>query len=138
MREWFQNENLSGLDRVDFELYPWHSKKFYKNNLRLDASLVQKFILEPVVELEAPLIFAFNAWWWENLENLGVEVISRLGDGGDRPLDHGDKAGAKRGVMVAKLPHGGLIIAEKHIGSAAPPAREKVQDFKRQVLENLA
>jgi hypothetical protein len=136
MKAWYEDDNLLPEDRVDFELFPWHSAKFNGNALHVDNSLVREFVWKPVAELRAPLVFAFGAWWWKNLDRLGLKIIARLGDGGDQPCNLGYKPGARQGIVIARMDHGGLIVAEKHAGGPpGPPARKKVQDFKQQIRD---
>lgn len=138
MREWCGDDSLVEQDRVDFELYPWHSHQFHKPSFRADLGLIRQFVLEPLIELEPPVTFAFGAWWWKHLDDLGIEVVARLGDGGERPFEIGYKPGSKQGVTVGTLPHGGVIVAEKHGGPAPqPPIPAKVPAFKKLILEAL-
>ena len=138
MREWYEDQSLSEEDRIDFELYPWHSHRFHKPSFRADLGLIRQFVLEPLLELEPAVTFAFGAWWWKNLDALEIEVVGRLGDGGDRPFEIGYKAGSRQGVTIGRLPHGGIIIAEKHGGPAPqPPTASKVPLFRRLILESL-
>ena len=138
MKAWYDDDLLEPQDRVDFELYPWHSHTFNGAALKLDLQLLRQFVWDPLAELEAPIVFAFGAWWWENLENLGVEVVARLGYKGDRPFDIGYKPGSRQGLTLGVAPHGGLIVAEKHGGPPpGPPSLSLVSSFKEQVLDAL-
>lgn len=137
MRNWYGDSQLTPQDRVDFELYPWHSHRFAYTSLDLPACLpyVRRFVWEPLTELEAPVTFAFGAWWWKNLEALGVQIVARLGHGGEHPFDLGYKADAKQSVVVGRLPHGGVVIAEKHGGGPPNPPmgsekRAKTERFR--------
>lgn len=134
MKAWYDDGDLVPQDRVDFELYPWHSHTFNGKALKLDLQLLHEFVWKPLAELEAPIVFAFGSWWWENLDNLGVDVVARLGYKGDRPFDVGYKPGSRQGVSIAVAPHGGVIVAEKHGGPPpGPPARALVPRFRDQI-----
>jgi hypothetical protein len=136
MTAWYEDGNLGPQDRVDFELYPWHSRRFYGGSLRLDDRLVREFVLEPLGELKAPIVFAFGRWWWANLEHLGVEIIARLGDGTDRPLNIGYKDRSTQGIIIGRAAHGGYVIAEKHSGPPpGPPAVKRVALLRKLVSE---
>jgi hypothetical protein len=136
MKAWYQDDGLGSEDRVDFELYPWHSRKFDGNALKLDDALLREFVWDPLGEMDAPLVFAFGHWWWANLKHLGLEVIAQLGDGTDRPIDLGYKAGAKQGIVIARSSNGGLVVAEKHAGPPpGPPALKKVPILRQLILD---
>jgi hypothetical protein len=136
MRAWYEDPNLGPQDRVDFELYPWHSKSFHGHALVLEPRLLHRFVLDPLNELAPPIVFAFGSWWWRNLPQLGFRVIARLGDGGSRPIDLGYRTNAQQGVVICRAPYGGLVVAEKHSGpSPGPPSAGKVARFRRAILE---
>jgi len=107
---------------VSFELYPWHSSRF-TGKLRVEDALetVQKYVLNPVKELRAP-VFAFGALWFRILENpaLGLKIVERLGAGG-KPYESHVKS---RSVIVLRGKGGLTVIAAKHSGSAGPPSRD--------------
>ena len=125
--DWFDEPALGPADRVDFELYPWHSYEFDKAALRLDIGLVKEFIWEPLSELRPEWICAFGKWWTEHLEDLGVEVIAAFGDGSDRDLPDLEGESCSRLVVVGLTPQGSRVLAEKHSGSARPPKRSKAR-----------
>jgi hypothetical protein len=138
MKAWFGDDRLTPQDRVDFELYPWHSRTFNGRALNLEAALLREFIWDPLRELEAPLVFAFGHWWWKHLSQLGVEVIARLGDEVGRPVGLGYRSGARQGIVIGRLPHGGLVVAEKHSGPPpGPPALSKVPLFRQLIMQAI-
>lgn len=138
MRDWYGDYSLVSDNRTDFELYAWHSHSFSGASMRLDLRVLKTFVLDPLWELDPPWVFAFGAWWWGHLQDLGLEVIARLGHRGDEPFDIGYKPGAKQGVTVARTPNGGLMVAEKHGGpSPTPPITLRVPAFRQLILRTL-
>ncbi|MCY4510875.1 MAG: hypothetical protein OXG35_28525 [Acidobacteria bacterium] len=122
LRDWTEERELPGSAMVSFELYPWHSSRF-TGKLRVEDALetVQKYVLNPVKELRAP-VFAFGALWFRILENpaLGLKIVERLGAGG-KPYESHVKS---RSVIVLRGKGGLTVIAAKHSGSAGPPSRD--------------
>ena len=122
LRDKTEERELPGSAMVSFELYPWHSSRF-TGKLRVEGALeaVQKYVLDPVKELRAP-VFAFGALWFRILENpvFGLKVVERLGAGG-KSYESRVKS---RSVIVLRGGGGLTVIAAKHSGSAGPPSRD--------------
>jgi hypothetical protein len=141
MRHWYEDDSLQPSDRVDFELYPWHSKTFQGSSLKLDLSrpddlaILKELVWDPLMELQPPFIFAFGEWWRANIDKFPLRVTRRLGWLGDTPIDIGYRAGSNQGVVVAETEYGGLVVAEKHGGpSPRPPAKARVDRFRAAVM----
>ena len=118
LRRWVGDERLPPGDMTSFELYPWHSPRITgRLGGRETRESVRKYVLEPVLELGAP-VFAFGARWFEHLAAMPeLRVVARLGKDG---ASYGSQA-KTRTVIVLKDDNGTCLIAEKHSGSAGPP-----------------
>jgi hypothetical protein len=126
MRRWHDSPDLGADAMVAFELFPWHSHGVTAA-MRPRPKIVREFIWEPISEFEDAPVFAFGAPWFPLLEHqLGLRVVARLGAGG---RDYGSTV-KSRAVLVLETPTGGLVIAEKHLGSATPPGRDEVERLR--------
>lgn len=131
LKRWFRDDNMSSDQRVDFELYPWHSTSVTAR-MRLDADIARDYIWDPLSELPIEFIFAFGGPWIEVLPHLpGVEIVDWIGDGG-RPYATTSKPTAKRAVIKASTPTGAWFIFEKHSGGATPPAEKEMNIIKEE------
>lgn len=130
LRRWFGDASLGPADKVGFELYPWHSFKVM-GTMRPDPAVVREYVWDPIAELGQPVIFAFGKPWFALLPGLGVEIVDRLGAGG-RP--YGSRVPG-RAVLMGRTTAGSLVIAEKHPGSAGPPAADEAVRL-RQAIQN--
>lgn len=120
VRTWVGDPNLPQDGMVSFELYPWHSTGV-TGRMQPDPAVVEEFVWRPVAEIAAP-VFAFGKPWFRVLEqDLGLEVVDRLGPGG---RGYGSTV-ASRSVTVLKNLNGVTVVAEKHMGGAGPPSREE-------------
>jgi hypothetical protein len=122
LRRWYLDEDLSPSTMAAFELYPWHSQRL-TGLIKPDPQIIREFVFDPIAELGNPTIFAFGAPWFEILEEIGVEVIERLGKGGRA---YPTKV-TNRSVLVGRTPEGSIVVAEKHTGGAGPPSEEEVR-----------
>lgn len=123
MRRWHGEEAMAADRLMSFELYPWHSPKVTAP-IRPDPRTIREFIWEPIAELDNPPVFAFGSPWFDLLEHhAGLSVVDRLGRGG---RDYGSSV-KSRSVLVLRAPGGGLVLAEKHSGSAIPPKASEVE-----------
>jgi len=128
MRRWYDDEDLPVSAVRTFDLYPWHSERVTAA-FKPDPAIIQDFIWEPIQELGGPPVFAFGKAWLDLLPKLGLEVVDRLGKGG---RDYGSRV-PSRSVLLLRGPTGGLVVAEKHSGSAGPPAADEVERLKEEV-----
>lgn len=129
LRRWFRDVSLTGQDRIDFELYPWHSTSVTAR-MRPDADIVRDYVWGPISELPIEFIFAFGGPWIEVLPHLpGLEMVDRIGDGG-RAYATTSKPKAKRTVIKAMTPTGAWFIFEKHGGGASPPSAAEIEIIK--------
>jgi hypothetical protein len=126
MRRWHDIPDLGPEAMVSFELFPWHSHGVTAA-IRPPREIVREFIWEPIREFGDVPVFAFGAPWFPLLEHqLGLRLVARLGAGGK---DYGSTV-ESRSVIVLEAPTGGLVVAEKHLGSAAPPSLREVERLR--------
>jgi hypothetical protein len=91
--------------------------------------IVREFVRQPIRELGAP-VFAFGKPWFGLLEdNLGLQVMDRLGAGGRRyPTEVPSRA-----VLVLRGEDGPVVIAERHSRSAGPPRRSETRVLREAI-----
>lgn len=135
-RDWLRAPAL-GLDRVVlFEAYPWHSVKFHEARLHpggVALECIRRFVLGPVAALRAPWVFAFGAAWPRLLDAAGLvpafELSTRAGD----VWPGAPKDRVVRGYRLEES----ALLAEWHMGSAAPPATPEVPGLRAAVEARL-
>jgi hypothetical protein len=132
MRRWYDDPTLLPSGLLVVESFPWHSTKFDKGRYRPDAGTVREWVWEPVVATGAPIVFAFGAWWYDQLPTWpGMEIVDRLGVGG---RDYGGNS--TRSVLVLRPRVGPPVVVEKHAGAAGPPSAAETR-LLREALPNL-
>jgi len=100
---------------TNFELYPWHSAAVTAR-IRPDIDLIDRFVWQPVRELQAP-VFAFDAAWHTYLEEIpSLRVVTHL--------EPNDELSHK--VTALTDDRGLLIVAISHRGGAMPPRTASV------------
>lgn len=126
LRDWFDEPELPYEAMLGVELYPWHVTSA-TTPMRPDPRVVRDFVWGPLVDAQLEVVFAFGAPWFEMLtEHLDLEVIKRLGEGG---ADYRSRV-QSRAVLLCEAPSGLRIIAEKHLGSAGPPATDETHRLR--------
>jgi hypothetical protein len=127
-RRWLGDPDVPESAVVLLELYPWHSTGV-TGLMRPDRDIIQRFVLDPIGEFSNVRdIFAFGKPWSSRLENLGLPLIDKLGNGIDE-RDYGSSV-ASRSLRVYQLPCGKRIIVEWHSGSAGPPSAKETALLK--------
>jgi hypothetical protein len=121
LRRWFGEPDLPQSGMLAVELYPWHSARV-NAALQPDPGIIRDYVWEPISDSGIRHVFAFGAPWFNVLEHgLGMPVLDRLGAGGRA---YGSRV-LSRAVRVFEAPGGITVIAEKHNGSAGPPAADE-------------
>jgi hypothetical protein len=128
LRTWADQADLPASAMVSFELFPWHSARVTAS-MSPDPALIGRFIWEPIADLKIPLVFAFGAPWFALLRSLDVEVVEILGAQG-RP--YGSRV-ESRSVLVGRTSAGTVVVAERHSGSAGPPAKDEAVLLRHEV-----
>ena len=133
LQHWFRDDTLLPKDRIDFELFPWHSQAV-TGPMVPTPEIIHDFIWEPLKELRVKFIFAFGRPWLDLLEKgtfPEVQETDRLGEGG-RLYASSRKLTARTVVVKASTPWGGWLIIEKHSGSAGPPSGREIDIIKQE------
>ncbi len=134
LQRWFRDGNLQPKERIDFELFPWHSHAV-TGPMVPAPEIIRKFIWEPLAELNVKFIFAFGRPWLDLLDKgqlPDIQETDRIGEGG-RPYGTSRKPGARTTVVKAKTPWDSWLIVEKHSGSATPPSGREIDIIKREL-----
>ncbi len=131
LRRWFGDDTLLPKDRIDFELFPWHSQAV-TGPMVPDPEIIREFIWEPLKELRVEFIFAFGRPWLDLLEKGNfpeVQVTDRIGEGG-RIYASSRKKTSRTAVVKASTPWGGWLIIGKQLGFAGPPSGREIESIK--------
>ena len=120
MRDWYAEEKLSKQHMLNWELYPWHSKKIQGARMRPPSEAVREYVWEPLRTLRANWVFAFGKPWFEKLEEQGLRCLLHLGHGGEGYPTR-TKPGAHRTVKVYEGPGDSFVVAMSTAAAAAPP-----------------
>jgi hypothetical protein len=107
-------------DLLVFELYPWHSIKVTAR-MRPPSELIERFVWQPISELDVSHVFAFGREWDHLASGLRLPQVAALGSGG---LDYGSTV-ATRAVRIYRLRSGQHLVVEWHSGSAGPPGLQE-------------
>ena len=68
------------------------------------------------------------------MEENEMRIEARLGLGG---VNYGSSV-PSRSVLVARTTEGGMLIVEKHYGSAGPPSREETDRLRQYLTSEFA
>lgn len=132
LRRWYEDETLLHHNMLNWELYPWHSKKVQGSRMRPPVDTIRRFVWEPLAETGARWIFAFGADWYDQLRQLGLKQLLHLGAGGD-PYPTETKAKAFRQVRVYEGPSDAFVIAMSTASSASPPGEKETRILKEEL-----
>lgn len=121
LRNWLDEPDLPIAGMLAVELYPWHSTSV-TSRMQPDVGVLREYVWEPLANSSVSAVFAFGAPWFSLLtDRLGFKILDRLGAGG---REYGSRV-KSRAVIVCEGPSGLRVIAEKHSGSATPPASDE-------------
>lgn len=134
MKNWYGDRGLQHAHMLNWELYPWHSKKVMGSRMRPPAEVIKEFVWEPVGDLAAPWVFAFGREWFGKLGELGLRPLVVLGYGGE-PYPTLTKPGARRSVKVWEGPEGIHVVAMSTAAAAAPPSRVEANILKEELAK---
>lgn len=110
-RRLHEDPSIQATDLLFVELYPFHSKRVTAAMLP-PHDLLQRFILDPLSELDVPHVFAFGKPWIAAAERLG------LGAGGLLPVEWATPSRQARVFPLSR--HQQLVVVTQR-GYAGPP-----------------
>lgn len=70
-QRWTLDASVRSEDVLVFELYPWHSDKVTAE-IHVDPQVIEKFIWEPLAEIDTDTVFAFGKDWAAVALDLGL------------------------------------------------------------------
>lgn len=131
MRNWYEDSALEHGHMLNWELYPWHSKKVQGSRMRPPVEVIRRFVWEPIAATQARWIFAFGVDWYDQLEQLGLKELIHLGHGGESyPTE--TKPRAYRKVKVYEGPSNAFVVAMSTAAAAAPPKKREADILKEE------
>ena len=134
MKNWYGDAELGHRQMLNWELYPWHSKKVQGSRMRPPSEVIREFLWEPVGSLAAPWVFAFGREWFERLDDLGLRSLLVLGYGGE-PYPTLTKPGARRSVKIYEGPGESFVVAMSTAAAAAPPSLKEANILKAELAQ---
>lgn len=132
MKDWYDDSGLEHRHALNWELYPWHSRKVQGSRMRPPVDVVRRFVWKPIAATGVRWIFAFGTPWYEQLEQLGLKQLAHLGHGGD-PYPTETKPKAYRKVKLYAGPADSLVVAMSTSATAAPPSRRETEILKEEL-----
>lgn len=123
-KRWLNDPSTSIKDILNFELYPWHSKKL---NGKMDPpqDLIHKYVFEPARETRANEVFAFGSKWFGIIEKLGLNRIALYGPHGDALPSNINMAHWRLGFY--RLSDRQIVIVSAQKGYAGPPEKNRLE-----------
>ncbi|MDX6244537.1 MAG: hypothetical protein QOE76_2260 [Frankiales bacterium] len=114
-RRWTGDPDVGSRDVLVMELFPWHSDKVTAT-MSPSPRLIDRFIWQPIAELDVPVVFAFGAPWRRVAGALGLPEL-------DVASDFSTPA---RRLRVFALPGGQRLVVVWQAGYAGPPGAPDV------------
>lgn len=132
MKRWYGDSTLEHRHMLNWELYPWHSKKVQGSRMRPPIDVIREFVWEPVAATGAKWIFAFGSDWYEQLDQLGLAQLVHLGHRGE-PYPTETKPRAYRQVRVYEGPADSFVVAMSTASAAAPPKDREAEILREEL-----
>lgn len=129
-RRWLCDDTAGALDVLNLELYPWHSVGL-TGTLTPPVDVVERFVWDPVQEIDVPDVFAFGKPWFSVCEQLGLTRLAHFGAGRPWPVD----APPTWELAMYQLPSGQIVVVSAQPGFAGPPGSEKLEIMRGLVAE---
>ena len=125
-RRWTQDAEFSPHDVLNIELYPWHSDRV-EGAFRPPQDVLDRYVWEPLAELDQQVLFAFGKPWLEVCERAGLARVAWLGD---HPDAQAPLPTANWNVVVFALPTGQHVVISWQAGYAGPPGPERALQLR--------
>lgn len=123
-RRFVMDDDVQPEDLLYLELYPFHSKRVTAP-IRPPRDVLDRFLLDPLAEIDTEFVFAFGKPWHAAAETLG--------------LDSGLKVWAKwsirsREARAYRLPSGQRLVVMSQGGYAGPPGPADTEALRSELL----
>ncbi|MCW2672982.1 MAG: hypothetical protein JWP14_1571 [Frankiales bacterium] len=115
-------ESLTPPQILNMELYPWHSDRV-EGRLDPPADILDRYVWQPVAEIDVPHVFAFGARWLDICGDLGWPLEQRFGP------QHQPVPGADApwwNLAVFGMPSGQKSVVSWQGGYAGPPGATRI------------
>ena len=119
-RRWLGDSTVRSEDILVLEMFPWHSERVTAA-MRPDPSVIERFIWQPLSEIEVGEVFAFGAPWRRLAQDLDLQRISS-----DIQL-----AVESRQVETFRLPSQQQLIVSWQAGYSGPPGAADATAIKK-------
>jgi hypothetical protein len=129
-RKWLRDAHAGARDILSFEMFPLHSKNL-THGISPPSDIVETFIWQPLLEMEAKVVFAFGSDWISVCTDLLGSPIASYGIN-ERPLLDATKRNWQ--VRVYRLADKHVVVSWQK-GYAGPPSKN-LEELRRVVHES--
>jgi len=130
LQRWLSDPTATHQDILNMELYPWHSAKL-SAPIKVPASIIDKFVLQPLSEISVKEIFAFGADWFRHVTTLPSLREVRVFRPRELHLADSDKHGWR--LAVYELPSKQHLILSAQTGYAGPPGTDRTKRMREYI-----
>jgi hypothetical protein len=109
------------------ELYPWHSNSL-SAGLSCPVDIVQRYVLQPLSELDVQSVFAFGRPWHHVASGAGWQEICRYGENGKH--FPGPSVAGWNVVLYRAEPIKVPLVVSWQKGYAGPPGRNRLETLR--------
>jgi hypothetical protein len=130
-KTWLQDDYAGIEDILNFELYPWHSKKL-TDTISVPPEIVSRYVIEPLRELGSREVFGFGAPWFRVVDGLpDLFRKIRILEGAELNDNKNANSGWRLGVF--DLGADMRFVVSAHKGSAGPRRAELIETMREVV-----
>jgi hypothetical protein len=122
-QRWTGDPHVRSRDVLVFELYPWHSTAV-TSALRPAPEIVDRFVWQPVADLNESIVFGFGAPWQHVAIGLGLP---------EEHVDFSFSVAARR-IRVFRLPSGQRLAVVWQPGYNGPPRRARCRPVAQRIV----
>jgi hypothetical protein len=125
-RRWTREPELATPQVLNLELYPWHSDRV-EGNLRPPADLLDRYVWQPLSEVDVPHIFAFGSRWFDICTAMDWPLLHRYGP------QHECVPGSDASwwnLAIFLMPSGQHAVVSWQPGFAGPPGAARVEPLR--------
>lgn len=133
-RAWTRDQGLLASQVLNFELYPWHSNAITAP-ITPPADVVDRYIWQPISEIDTESVFAFGKPWVAVCQQLGLPVLRWHGPGHET-FPGPQTAGWN--VVTFALQSGQRAVVSWQPGYAGPPGQARTATLRRIVSDSAS